>query len=164
MGEVRRHFRDTGWSMRVPRSLKDLKQKLGEASDTLAHDLGRAPTPSELATHLNMDVELVREGLLAAQAYRATSIDAPARGAEDPVTIADQVAVDDSGFGSFDNRVALQAAMARVPPRERAIIKMRFFDDLTQSEIAERVGVSQMQVSRLLVKPLEQLRRHIATD
>ncbi|WP_410644261.1 sigma-70 family RNA polymerase sigma factor [Amycolatopsis sp. lyj-346] len=138
--------------------------KLGQAGDTLAHDLGRAPTPSELATHLDMDVELVREGLLAAQAYRATSIDAPARGAEGTATIADRLVVDDSGFASFDNRIALQAAMAKVPPRERAIIRMRFFDDLSQSQIAERIGVSQMQISRLLARTLEQLRQHITTD
>ncbi|WP_410643319.1 SigB/SigF/SigG family RNA polymerase sigma factor [Amycolatopsis sp. lyj-346] len=164
MGEVRRYFRDTGWSMRVPRALKELKLKLGQAGDTLAHDLGRAPTPSELATHLDMDVELVREGLLAAQAYRATSIDAPARGAEGTATIADRLVVDDSGFASFDNRIALQAAMAKVPPRERAIIKMRFFDDLSQSQIAERIGVSQMQISRLLARTLEQLRGHITAE
>ncbi|MFJ7213570.1 SigB/SigF/SigG family RNA polymerase sigma factor [Amycolatopsis sp. NPDC098790] len=164
MGEVRRHFRDTGWSMRVPRALKDLKQTLGTASDTLAHALGRAPTPSELAAHLDMDVEDVREGLLAAEAYRTHSIDTPVRGDEDPVTVADQLAVEESGFAQFDNHVALQAAMATLPARERAIVKMRFVDELTQSQIARRIGVSQMQVSRLLAKTLEQLRARIVAE
>ncbi len=161
MGEVRRHFRDTGWSMRVPRSLKDLQQKLSTATDTLAHDLGRAPTPSELAAHLGMSVDFVREGLLAAEAYRPQSIDAPVRGAEDTVTAADQLAVEESGFTRFDNHDALKAAMATLPARERAIIRMRFVDELPQREIAQRIGVSQMHVSRLLSKTLEQLRAHI---
>ncbi|MEV5720578.1 SigB/SigF/SigG family RNA polymerase sigma factor [Amycolatopsis mediterranei] len=164
VGEVRRHFRDSGWSMRVPRALKELKQTLGKASDTLAHDLGRAPTPSELAAHLEMDIDTVREGLLAAQAYRTHSLDTPAAGAEDTATVADQLADDDSGFARFDDRVVLQAALAAVPPRERAIIKMRFFDDLSQSQIAERIGVSQMQISRLLNKTLEELRHRMVTD
>ncbi len=164
MGEVRRHFRDTGWSMRVPRSLKDLQQKLSKATDTLVGHLGRAPTPSELAAHLGMNVDYVREGLLAAEAYRPHWIDTPVRGAEDTVTVADQLAVEESGFTRFDNRVALQAAMATLPARERAIIKMRFVDELPQRDIAERIGVSQMHVSRLLAKTLEQLRAHIITD
>ncbi len=164
MGEVRRHFRDSGWSMRVPRALKDLKQILGRASDTLAHDLGRAPRPSELADYLGMDIDTVREGLLAAEAYRAHSLDTPARGAEDTLTLADQLAVDDLGFENFDNRIALHAAMAALPPRERAVVKMRFVDELTQSQIATRIGVSQMQISRLLTKALEQLRRRMADD
>ncbi|WP_103349724.1 SigB/SigF/SigG family RNA polymerase sigma factor [Amycolatopsis sp. CA-128772] len=164
MGEVRRHFRDTGWSMRVPRGLKDLQQKLSKATDTLARDLGRAPTPSELAAYLGMGVDFVREGLLAAEAYRPHSIDAPVRGMEDTVTVAEQLAVEESGFSRFDNRVALQAAMATLPARERAIITMRFVDELPQREIAERIGVSQMHVSRLLAKTLEQLRAHIVAD
>ncbi|MFB9688657.1 SigB/SigF/SigG family RNA polymerase sigma factor [Amycolatopsis plumensis] len=164
MGEVRRHFRDTGWSMRVPRSLKELQQKLSTATDTLARDLGRAPTPSELAAHLGMGVDFVREGLLAAEAYRPHSIDAPVRGAEDTVTVADQLAVEESGFSRFDNRVALQAALAKLPARERAIVKMRFVDELPQREIAKRIGVSQMHISRLLAKTLEQLRAHIVAD
>ncbi|WP_410596292.1 SigB/SigF/SigG family RNA polymerase sigma factor [Amycolatopsis sp. lyj-23] len=165
MGEVRRHFRDTGWSMRVPRSLKDLQQKLSTATDTLAHDLGRAPTPSELAAHLGMSVDFVREGLLAADAYRPHSIDAPIRGgAEDPVTAADQLAVEESGFTRFDNHDALKAAMATLPARERDIIKMRFVDELPQREVAQRIGVSQMHVSRLLARTLEQLRAHLVAE
>ncbi len=164
MGVVRRHFRDTGWSMRVPRALKELKHTLAKASDTLAHELGRAPTPSELASHLDMDVEVVREGLLAAAAYRAHSIDAPVRGAEDTITVADRLNVEESGFTHLENHVVLQAAMATLPPRERAIVKMRFVDELSQSQIAQRIGVSQMHVSRLLAKTLEQLRDHIATE
>ena len=161
MGEVRRHFRDVGWSMRVPRTLKDLKQKLAKASDVLAHELGRAPTPSELARHLDMDAETVREGLLAAQAYRATSLDTPARDGEEDFAAAARLAEDDTGFERFENHIALRAALATLEPRERAIVKMRFADELTQSQIAQRVGVSQMHVSRLLARTLEQLRQHI---
>ncbi|WP_410586322.1 SigB/SigF/SigG family RNA polymerase sigma factor [Amycolatopsis sp. lyj-23] len=164
MGEVRRHFRDTGWSMRVPRALKELQQKLSAATDTLAHDLGRAPTPSELAAHLGMDVDFVREGLLAAEAYRPHSIDAPVRSAEDTVTVADHLAAEEPGFARFDDHDALQAAMATLPDRERAIVRMRFVDELTQREIAQRIGVSQMQVSRLLAKTLEHLRVHMVAE
>lgn len=147
MGEVRRHFRDTGWSMRVPRALKDLQQKLSTATDILAHDLGRAPTPSELAAHLGIAVEFVREGLLATEAYRPHSIGAPVRGAEDTVTAADQLAVEESGFTRFDNHDAVQAAMATLPTRERAIIRMRFVDELppTRDCAAER-GVANARI------------------
>jgi RNA polymerase sigma-B factor len=164
MGEVRRHFRDAGWSMRVPRTLKDLKQKLNQASDTLSRELGRAPTPSELAAHLGIDVETVREGLLAAEAYRAGSIDTPVRGAEAGLTVSDQLAEDDTGFERFENHIALRAAMATLGPRERTIVKLRFVDELPQSRIAQQVGVSQMHVSRLLAKALGQLRQHIDAE
>jgi RNA polymerase sigma-B factor len=161
MGEVRRHFRDAAWSMRVPRSLKDLQQTLAKASSTLAHDLGRSPTPSELAEHLGTDVETVREGLLAADAYRASSLDAPIGGGGDTLTIADQLTDGKSEFTKSENRLLLKAALAELPPREREIVRMRFVDELTQSQIAERIGVSQMQVSRLLTKTLDRLRDHI---
>jgi RNA polymerase sigma-B factor len=163
MGEVRRHFRDTAWSMRVPRGLKELQQNLARATGELAHDLGRSPTPSELAAHLDIDVETVREGLLAAEAYKPASLDAPARGGEH-VTVADQLADHESPYSKADDHLTLQAAMAVLPPRERAIIEMRFVEELTQSQIAERVGVSQMQVSRLLTKTLDQLRHRIVAD
>ncbi|MFJ1768500.1 SigB/SigF/SigG family RNA polymerase sigma factor [Amycolatopsis sp. NPDC088138] len=164
MGEVRRHFRDTGWSMRVPRGLKDLQQTLAKATSALAHDLGRSPTPSEIAAHLGMDVETVREGLLAADAYRASSLDAPIGGGDDAQTIADQLADDSSEYTHTENRLLLEAALAKLPPRERDIVKMRFVDELTQSQIAAKIGVSQMQVSRLLSKTLERLRDHIVVD
>jgi RNA polymerase sigma-B factor len=161
MGEVRRSFRDTAWSMRVPRGLKDLQQTLARAGSTLAHDLGRSPTPSELAAHLDLDVETVREGLLAADAYRASSLDAPIGGGDDAQTVADQLADDTSEYSKSEDRLMLKAALAELPPREREIVKMRFLDELTQSQIAEKIGVSQMQVSRLLSKTLERLRNHI---
>jgi RNA polymerase sigma-B factor len=164
MGEVRRHFRDSTWSMRVPRGLKELQQSLAKATGELAHDLGRSPTPSELAAHLEIDVETVREGLLAAEAYKPASLDASARGGDDTVTVADQLADRESPYAKADDHLTLEAAMAGLPPRERAILEMRFVEELTQSQIAERIGVSQMQVSRLLTKTLEQLRHRIVAD
>ncbi len=161
MGEVRRYFRDTGWSMRVPRGLKDLQQALSKATGTLTHELGRSPTPSELATHLDIDVETVREGLLAAEAYHPASLDAPARGTDDTTTVGDGLAVEDSELARSDDHLTLQVALAELPPRERAIVKMRFVDELSQSQIAQRIGVSQMQVSRLLAKSLGQLRDRV---
>jgi RNA polymerase sigma-B factor len=153
MGEVRRHFRDTTWSMRVPRGLKDLQQTLAKASTTLANDLGRSPTTTELAAHLELDVETVRDGLLAAEAYRSASLDAPVRASDATVTVADQLVGDDSEF--------TKAALAELPPREREIVKLRFIDELTQSQIARKIGVSQMQISRLLAGTLEKLRNHV---
>jgi RNA polymerase sigma-B factor len=161
MGEVRRHFRDTTWSMRVPRGLKDLQQTLAKASTTLANDLGRSPTTTELAAHLELDVETVRDGLLAAEAYRSASLDAPVRASDATVTVADQLVGDDSEFTKSDDRLMLKAALAELPPREREIVKLRFIDELTQSQIARKIGVSQMQISRLLAGTLEKLRNHV---
>ncbi|MDT7803157.1 MAG: polymerase sigma-B factor [Actinomycetota bacterium] len=161
MGEVRRYFRDTAWSMRVPRGLKDLQKKLADARNTLAHDLGRSPTPSELATHLDLAVDTVREALLAAEAYRPASLDTPARGDNDSAAVADRIADDSSEYTKSDDRLMVKGALAKLPPREREIVKMRFVDELTQRQIAEKIGVSQMQVSRLLAKSIEQLRNHV---
>ncbi|GLY42962.1 hypothetical protein Amsp01_089850 [Amycolatopsis sp. NBRC 101858] len=127
----------------------------------MSHDLGRSPTPSELATHLELDVDTVREGLLAADAYRASSLEAPIGGGDDALTIADQLTDDTSEYTKSDDRLMLKGALAELSPRDRDIVRMRFVDELTQSQIAERIGVSQMQVSRLLARALEQLRNHI---
>ncbi|WP_410567288.1 SigB/SigF/SigG family RNA polymerase sigma factor [Amycolatopsis sp. cmx-4-61] len=162
MGEVRRHFRDSGWSMRVPRGLKDLHQALAKAADTLSHELGRAPTPREIARHLDLDLDTVREGLLAADAYRPASLDAPRGG--DTQSFADQLADDEAPYSRFDDREALGRALSVLSARDRDIVRMRFLDELSQSEIAARIGVSQMQVSRLLTKALEKLRAHLVAD
>ncbi len=161
MGEVRRHFRDSSWSMRVPRGLKDLHQALAKAADTLSHEFGRAPTAREIARHLDLDLDTVREGLLAAEAYRPVSLDAP-RGSDDATqSFADQLADDKAPYSRFDDSEALGRALSVLSARDRDIVRMRFVDELSQSEIAARIGVSQMQVSRLLAKALEKLRAHL---
>jgi RNA polymerase sigma-B factor len=162
MGEVRRFFRDTGWAMRVPRGLKELSAQLGQGTTQLAQTLGRAPTPSELAAHLGIDVETVREGLLAANCYETSSLDRPAGTSEGAMTLADSVGDVDARIELVEDHETLAPLLRRLPERERAIVMMRFFDGMTQSQIASRVGVSQMQVSRLLAKILGELRDQLA--
>lgn len=164
MGEVRRYFRDSGWSVRVPRQLKELHQTLSQAANTLSHDLGRAPTPSEIAAHLGLDVEAVREGLLAGQANKTISADLPLAGGGGSTTIADHMGQDEPALDRFENHDVIKRLLDELAPRERAILIMRFFDDLTQSQIAARIGVSQMQVSRILAQTLKTFRGKLAAE
>ncbi|MFC3453647.1 SigB/SigF/SigG family RNA polymerase sigma factor [Amycolatopsis speibonae] len=159
MGEVRRHFRDTGWSVRVPRRLKELHVSLSQGTAALSQRLGRAPTPTELAEYLGLEVNEVREGLLAGQAYQTLSVDKPVH--DDPaesLSLADTIGEEDHEMALVENHEALQPLLRELPKRERAILVMRFFGGYTQTQIAERVGISQMHVSRLLSQTLEQLR------
>jgi len=158
MGEVRRHFRDTGWAVRVPRRLKELHLSLTQGTAELSQRLGRAPTPSELAQHLRLDVDEVREGLLAGNAYQALSVDKPVHDDAETLSLADTIGSEDNDLVMVENHEALQPLLAELPKRERAILVMRFFGGLTQTQIAERVGISQMHVSRLLSQTLELLR------
>jgi RNA polymerase sigma-B factor len=164
MGEVRRHFRDTGWSVRVPRRLKELHLSLSQGSATLAQRLGRAPTPTELAQHLNLDVDEVREGLIAGNAYQALSVDKPVHDDAEALSLADTMGEPDHEMAMVENHEALQPLLQELPARERAILVMRFFGGLTQTQIADRVGISQMHVSRLLSQTLEQLRGKLTGD
>jgi RNA polymerase sigma-B factor len=154
MGELRRHFRDKTWSMRVSRRLKDLHLELKAASEQLAHDLGRAPTVDELADALDCTPEDVLEALEAGAAYRATSLTA-GLGGEDGEEIVP--GADDPDLEETSVRVMLQEALSNLPERERRVVYLRFYLGLTQSEIAEEIGVSQVHVSRILRATLTQL-------
>lgn len=161
MGEVRRFFRDSGWAIHVPRGLQEIRGRLARGTTELAQTLGRAPTPSELAGHLGVDVETVREGLLAANCYETTSLDRPVNAGEGTMTVADSVGELDGRIALVDDHETVAPLLRRLPERERAIVMMRFFDGLSQSQIAARVGVSQMQISRLLTKILRELREQV---
>ena len=161
MGEVRRFFRDSGWAIHVPRGLQEIRGRLARGTTELAQALGRAPTPSELAGHLGVDVETVREGLLAANCYETTSLDRPVNAGDGTVTVADSMGELDERIGNVDDHQTVAPLLRRLPERERAIVTMRFFDGLSQSQIAARVGVSQMQISRLLTKILRDLREQV---
>ncbi|WP_027501447.1 SigB/SigF/SigG family RNA polymerase sigma factor [Rhodococcus sp. UNC363MFTsu5.1] len=161
MGEVRRHFRDTGWTMQVPRRTKELHIEIGKATNTLSQQLGRAPTPSELAAELCVDRTEINEALLAGQAYQTTSVDAPAADRPDGHTLADTIGDLDAAFEDIDNRETLRPLIAALPERERTVLLLRFFGNLTQTQIAKRVGVSQMHVSRILTRTLASLRSAI---
>ncbi len=157
MGEVRRHFRDNSWSVKVPRRLKELHLQLGAATAELSQRLGRAPTASELAAELGMDREEVVEGLVAGSSYNTLSIDG-AGGDEDAPAILDSLGDTDPSLDRIENREALRPLLAALPERERTVLVLRFFESLSQTQIAERVGISQMHVSRLLAKSLARLR------
>lgn len=159
MGEVRRHFRDNSWSVKVPRRLKELHLRLGTATANLSQRLGRAPTASELAQELDMDRTEVVEGLVAGSSYNTLSIDgAGGSGDEDPRAIAETLGDVDAGLERIENREALRPLLGALPVRERTVLVLRFFESMTQTQIAERVGISQMHVSRLLAKSLTRLR------
>lgn len=157
MGEVRRHFRDNSWSVKVPRRLKELHLRLGAATAELSQKLGRAPTASELAAELEMDRQEVVEGLVAGSSYNTLSIDSGG-GDEKAPAIVDTLGDIDLSLVQIENREALRPLLAALPDRERAVLLLRFSESLTQTQIAERVGISQMHVSRLLAKSLARLR------
>lgn len=163
MGEVRRHFRDTMWSMRVPRRAKETSLSIGKASDELVQRLGRSPRPSELAEYLDLPVSEVIDGLMARSAYNAKSIDAEPDDDEGR-SIRETLGDDDEHLSRVDEFVTLRPALERLPDRERRILSLRFFHAMSQSEIAAEVGISQMHVSRLLSRTLTALREELSTE
>jgi RNA polymerase sigma-B factor len=155
MGELKRHFRDKGWAIRAPRRLQELYLELGHAIDSLSQELGRSPTVAELARATGTSEEAVLEALEAGQRYRTSSMDAPDR---NEGTIGSRLGELDPGIAGAEDRLVLALSLAGLPDRERVILKLRFVDGLTQSEIASEIGVSQMHVSRLLTSSLVKLR------
>ncbi|PYC69035.1 B/F/G family RNA polymerase sigma-70 factor [Streptomyces tateyamensis] len=165
LGEIRRHFRDTTWAVHVPRRLQELRLTLAKAQDALSQRLDRAPTVAELAAHLDLPEEEVVEGLTAANAHTAGSLDLPGDtdGAGQP-SLADRMGDEDGRLAVVENLVALKPLIAALPERERLILSLRFTEDLTQSQIGARLGLSQMHVSRLLGRTLAQLREGLAAE
>nr|WP_281422399.1 SigB/SigF/SigG family RNA polymerase sigma factor [Skermania piniformis] len=160
MGEIRRHFRDTSWAMRVPRRLKELHVTLSRAAGEMSQRLGRAPTVRELSDELDLSVEEVSEGLVAGNAYQTVSVDAETRG-PDTLPLRETLGELDEAIMSVEDHESLRPLLEALPERERTVLMLRFFGNMTQSQIAERVGVSQMHVSRILARTLAQLRREL---
>jgi RNA polymerase sigma-B factor len=159
LGEMRRYFRDCGWSVHVPRGDQERALKVRDAQETLTNQYGRAPTVNQLAVYLELDTEHVIDALQAGQAYESLSLDAPRPGAQDEaMTFGDAMGREDERYELVELDATVVAALRHIPARERAILHMRFVEDLSQTEIATRVGISQMQVSRLLRRSLDQLR------
>ncbi len=158
VGELKRHFRDKGWAVRAPRRVQELYLELGKVAETLSQQLGRSPTVKELAAATGATEEAVLEALEAGEGYRTSSIDAADRG---DGALASSIGRDDASLDNVEDRELLAPAVARLAPRERLILQLRFAHGLTQSEIAARVGISQMHVSRLLAVSLERLRRSV---
>jgi RNA polymerase sigma-B factor len=166
LGEVKRHFRDRTWSVRVPRDLQELALRVDRAAAELSLDRHRAPTVSELAEAVGATEEQVLEALRAAEAYHAGSLDAPRAGRADAETpgesLADALGEEEQGFERAEERATLAPLLAHVSHRERLVLVLRFGEDMTQAEIGERIGVSQMQVSRLIRQALARLRAGLA--
>jgi RNA polymerase sigma-B factor len=156
-GELKRHFRDRAWSIRPPRRRQELHLQLGVAVGELSQKLGRAPRVPEVAAHLNATEDEVLEAMEAGGAYRPSSLDAP-RADSAAASLESRVGWEDTGFELAEHRVLLERVLARLPQREQTIVRLRFFEDMGQAEIAAQVGISQMHVSRLLARTLLQLR------
>jgi RNA polymerase sigma-B factor len=157
LGELKRHFRDRTWAVRVPRDLQELVLRVDNAVAELSRELRRAPRVPEIAQRLDVGEEDVLEALQAGGAYRATSLETP-RGEEEGDTLADAMGIDEEGFAQAEHRATLDRLLSAVGPREREVLRLRFSEDLTQAEIGERIGVSQMQVSRLIRQAVARLR------
>lgn len=164
MGEVRRYFRDSTWVVAVPRRLKELNRSIARAVTALSVELGQAPRPQQIAEHLGISLEAVYEGLQAGVAYQADSLDSRTGRADGDDAEPAQFGREDPGMAQVDNRETLHSALADLPERETAIVRMRFFDEMTQSQIADRLGISQVHVSRLLAHTVKRLRESFVTD
>jgi RNA polymerase sigma-B factor len=158
LGEMRRYFRDAGWSVHMPRGTQERALQVREAQERLANQQGRAPTPTELAEYLELQTDEVIEALQAIQAYESVSLDTPRNDGDGESTIGERIGSEDEGYELVELDATISAALAHLPARERMILRLRFGEDLTQTEIATRVGLSQMQVSRLLRRSLDRLR------
>jgi RNA polymerase sigma-B factor len=158
LGELKRHFRDRGWSVRVPRDLQEMSVRVDRVAEELSRELGRAPTPVEIATHIGATTEQVLEAREAAGAYRAVSLDRPRDDEDEGDGMAETMGAEDPGFGLAEDAATVERLMAVLSDREREVLRLRFAEDLTQSEIGARVGVSQMHVSRLIRQAIGRLR------
>ncbi len=161
LGEIKRHFRDRTWAVRVPRDLQELTLKVDKAVGKLSEDLHRQPSVAEIGGAVGADEEMVLEALQAGGAYRAVSFDAPRGGNDgddDVSTLGDSIGFDEDGFDRAEERATLALLMASLSAREREVLRMRFEDDMTQAEIGAVVGVSQMQISRVIRQALARLR------
>ena len=160
IGEIKRHFRDKGWAVRVPRRLQELRMSIGSATSELSQQLGRSPTPHELAERLGVGVEEVLEGIESANAYATLSLDA-GDGDDGLGSMIAMMGAPDDALHHVELRESIRPLIEQLPPREKQILVLRFFRQMTQSQIAEEVGISQMHVSRLLTRTLAELRDSI---
>jgi RNA polymerase sigma-B factor len=162
VGEIKRHFRDKGWTVRVPRRLQELRASLSTATATLTQDLGRSPTVAELAARIGVSEEEVLEGLESANAYAAVSLEASDDA--DGQSVLDTLGGTDDALEGVEYRESLKPLLDSLPERERRILVLRFFGNMTQSQIAAELGISQMHVSRLLARTLSQLRERLLDE
>ncbi|MFR3274290.1 MAG: RNA polymerase sigma factor SigF [Collinsella phocaeensis] len=162
MGEIKRHFRDKGWSVRVPRRLQELSAKVNQATDELTTELQRSPTVEEIARYLDVTVDEVLEAMESSSAYSSVPLEAPGSSdSDDAPSVLDRYASEDSELAFTDDRLVIEEALAGFSPREREVIELRFVKGMTQIEIAQKLGISQVQVSRLLRRTLKKIQDKI---
>jgi RNA polymerase sigma-B factor len=164
IGEIKRYFRDKGWAIRVPRRLQELRMQIGSASGELTQSLGRSPTPRELAEKIGCSVDDILEGIESSNAYSTLSLDAGDGDEDGAATMLAARGVDDQNLEHVEIRESIKPLLDHLGAREKRILLLRFFKNMTQSQIADEIGVSQMHVSRLLSRTLEQLRTSLEDD
>jgi RNA polymerase sigma-B factor len=164
IGEIKRHFRDKGWSVRVPRGLQELSVQLSRLIDQLTVRLGRSPTIAEIAEEAGVEEEQVLEALESARAYSSVSLSGGGGGDDDDLDPLETIGTEEHQYEISEDRAVLEPGFRVLDERERRILHLRFFEGLTQSQIAAKVGISQMHVSRLIRRSLEKIRDEIATD
>ena len=162
IGEIKRHFRDTGWAIRVPRRLQELRIRINACTGDLTQTLGRSPTADELAGRIGCSVEAIVEALESNNAYSTFSLDAGSGSGDGPAAMLETLGGDDDAILTVDLRESIKPLIEQLSPREKQILMLRFFAHLTQTEIADQIGVSQMHVSRLLNRALESMRTALA--
>jgi RNA polymerase sigma-B factor len=161
VGEIKRHFRDRGWAIRVPRRLQELRLSITSATADLTQALGRSPTISELARTIGVSDEEILEGLESSNAYSTLSLDAPDSSEDSALSMIDVIGGDDVSLEHVENRETIKPLLEALDPREKHILTLRFFRGMTQSQIAAEIGISQMHVSRLLARTLQRLRESL---
>lgn len=164
LGELKRHLRDKAWSVRVPRSLQERFLEVGRAVETLTHRLGRSPSIAEIADHLELSAEEVLDAMDAGSAYRAASLDAPVGDESSSARLGDLLPSPDHVLGRSAERATVSDHLEALPARERTVLYMRFFEDKSQREIGETLGISQMHVSRILRKTIDELRAALGPE
>lgn len=161
LGEIKRHFRDKGWSVRVPRRLQELSAKVTQATDALTQQLQHTPTVDEIAAYLEVTADEVLEAMESGEAYSSVPLEGGGSGEDDAVSVIDRYGVFDSDLASSDDRMLVEGVLKDFTPKEQDVVRLRFVDGYTQAEIAERLGISQVQVSRLLRRTLKRMQEKI---
>ncbi len=164
IGEIKRYFRDKGWAIRVPRRLQEMRMQISAATADLTQSLGRSPTPREIGEAIGCSVEEIIEGLESSNAYATLSLDATDDSDDGGQSMLDAIGVDDDALEQVEIRESVKPLLENLPPREKRILLLRFFKNMTQSQIAAEIGVSQMHVSRILTRTLDELRASLETE
>ncbi len=164
LGEIKRHFRDKGWSVRVPRRLQELSAKVNRAVDELTVTLQHTPTVKEIADYLEVTPDEVLEAMESGEAYTSVPLEATGSDDDEGLSVIDRMGKDDPDLAASDDRIMIDRVLSEFTPKEQEVVRLRFYEGLTQAEIAERLGISQVQVSRLLRRTLKRMQEKLAPN